>query len=131
MPSICLGGSNLRDKSFIFWLLSRFYWALSSLFVVSIIVCNAVAAGMAASPDFSSHQQSVLILSVISAILVGVKNVAGFAENSAVCRDISRSLDSLAQDYKKGRLNDDQVEKRIVSIRRRVPIGSCVFLRVS
>lgn len=122
---------NLRRRSYIFWLLSRFYWLISSIFVTVIITCSAVAAVLTTQPDITIYQQPLLALSIVSAVLTGIKNATGFAENSATCRDISRSLDALANDYAKGRLTDAQTEKKILTIRRRVPLGTCMFLRVS
>lgn len=122
---------HLRRRSYIFWLLSRVYWLLNTVFVTIIITCSAVAAVLTTQPDITVYQQPLLALSIVSAVLTGIKNATGFAENSATCRDISRSLDALANDHAKGRLTDAQTEKKILAIRRRVPLGTCMVLRVS
>lgn len=122
---------HLRRRSYAFWVLSRVYWALSTLFAVGVVACSATAAVLTTQPNVEQYQSTILALSISSAILTSIKNVTGFAENSASCRDISRSLDTLANDYAKGRVTDAQTEKRIMAIRRRVPLGTCLFLRVT
>lgn len=125
-----MSASELSRRAYAFWIISRFYWCLNALFAVTIIASSATAAVLVTQPDIEQYQKSILALSVVSAVATGIKNASGFAENSQACRDVSRSLDVLANDLRKGRLNDLQTEKRLTQIRRRVPLGTCMFLRL-
>lgn len=123
--------AELSRRSYAFWIISRFYWAVNALFAATIVSCSASAAVLSTSQSVTStDQKSILALSIVSAVVTSIKAASGFAENSQACRDVSRSLDALANDLRKGRLTELQTEKRLVAIRRRVPLGTCVFLRL-
>lgn len=122
--------NELSKRAYAFWIISRGYWLINAVFALIVITCSATAAVLVTQPDVEKYQKSILALTVTSAVATGIKNASGFAENSQACRDVSRSLDTLANDLRKGRLTDLQTEKRLISIRRRVPLGTCMFLRL-
>jgi len=122
--------AELSRRSYAFWIISRVYWAVNALFAATIVSCSASAAVLSTQPPEEMEQKSILALSIVSAVVTSIKAASGFAENSQACRDVSRSLDALANDLRKGRLTELQTEKRLIAIRRRVPLGTCVFLRL-
>lgn len=122
--------AELARRSYAFWIISRVYWAVNALFAATIVSCSATAAVLSTQPPDELDQKSILALSIVSAVVTSIKAASGFAENSQACRDVSRSLDALANDLRKGRLTELQMEKRLIAIRRRVPLGTCVFLRL-
>lgn len=122
--------AELSRRSYAFWIISRVYWAVNALFAATIVSCSATAAVLSTQPPDDLDQKSILALSIVSAVVTSIKAASGFAENSQACRDVSRSLDALANDLRKGRLTELQTEKRLIAIRRRVPLGTCVFLRL-
>lgn len=124
--------SELARRAYAFWIISRAYWLVNAVFAVTIVSCSATAAVLSAQSQALSDvdQKSILALSIVSAVVTSIKAASGFAENSQACRDVSRSLDALANDLRKGRLTELQCEKRLINIRRRVPLGTCLFLRL-
>lgn len=122
--------AELSRRAYAFWIISRFYWLVNALFAATIVSCSATAAVLSTQPPDELDQKSILALSIVSAVVTSIKTASGFAENSQACRDVSRSLDALANDLRKGRLTELQTEKRLIAIRRRVPLGTCVFLRL-
>lgn len=125
-----MSSSDLSKRAYAFWIISRVYWLINALFALVVISCSGTAAALVTQSDVEKYQKSILALTITSAVATGIKNASGFAENSQACRDVSRSLDALANDLRKGRLTDLQTEKRLISIRRRVPLGTCMFLRL-
>lgn len=119
--------SKLRTQSYAFYLASRVYYLADAALALTALVCSAVAAGLASTS--ADHNETIMGLSTTAAIVAGAKQFFGFADSSAVCRGISRDLDTLANDFTKGRISDEKLDRRIASIRRRVPVGSCVILR--
>lgn len=122
--------AELSRRAYAFWIISRFYWLVNALFAATIVSCSATAAVLSTQPPDELDQKSILALSIVSAVVTSIKTASGFAENSQACRDVSRSLDALANDLRKGRLTELQTEKRLIAIRRRVPLGTCVVLRL-
>lgn len=110
-------------------MLSRLYFAIDALFTLSILTCTTVAAGLSSTVNFEDYQNAILILSICSVILTGVKALFAFAESSQICRDVSRELDTMSNDLAKGRLNDSKVDKKITRLKKRLPAGSCLVLR--
>lgn len=119
--------SKLRAQSYGFYLMSRVYYLADAMLTLTALVCSSVAAGLASTG--TDHNTTIVGLSTATAITAGAKQFFGFADSSAVCRGISRDLDSLSNDFTKGRIDETKLDRRIASIRRRVPVGSCVILR--
>lgn len=126
-----MNANSLRRRSYAFWIVSRFYWCVSMVCSITVVACGAVTAVLTTQPNIDQYQKTILALSVTGAVLTSLQSVTGFPENSATCRDISRSLDTLANDFSKGRVDELQTERRLLKIRRRVPIGTCLFLRIT
>lgn len=122
--------AELSRRAYAFWIISRFYWLVNAAFAAVIVSCSATAAVLSTQPANELDSKSILALSITSAVVTSIKAASGFAENSQACRDVSRSLDALANDLRKGRLTELQCEKRLIAIRRRVPLGTCMFLRL-
>lgn len=122
--------AELSRRAYAFWIVSRVYWVVDTVLAATIVSCSAAAAVLSTQPVTELQQKSVLALSITSAVITSIKSASGLAENSQACRDVSRSLDTLAHDLRKSRLTELQCEKRLISIRRRVPLGTCLFLRL-
>lgn len=118
---------RLRRQSYLFYLASRCYYVADAVLALSALVCSSVAAGLASTGK--DYNDTIVALGTTSAVIVGTKQFFSFSESSAVCRGISRDLDGLANEHCKGRIDGEKLDKRIATLRRRVPVGSCVILR--
>lgn len=123
--------TDLSRRAYVFWLISRVYWVINALLAVSSVSCSATAAALSAQNTTMTleRQKTILALSIVSAVITSIKVAGGFAASSQACRDVSRSLDTLANDLRKGNINELKCEKRFINIRKRVPLGTCMFLR--
>lgn len=119
--------TSLSRKSYWFFMFSRIYWLMDTFLTLIVLACNTTSAAILTSG--SSNEEALLALAIVGAIVVGFKGLMGFGESSQVCRGVSRDLDTLANDLRKGRIDDAKVDKRIERLKRRLPAGSCVILR--
>lgn len=119
--------TSLSRKSYWFFMFSRIYWLLDIVLTLVVLGCNTTSAALLTSG--SDYQQAVLSLSIVAAIVVGFKGLMAFGESSQICRGVSRELDTMANDLKKGRIDDEKVDKKLERLKRRLPVGSCVVLR--
>lgn len=117
---------QLARSSYAFAMLSRIYWLCATLAGVYCVVASSAAAYLSTQKN---DEQAVLGLTTSVAVLSFLGRLYDPSENSAVCRSIARELDKLRSDLAHARLSEDQVSRRIAKLQRRVPVGSCVFLR--
>ena len=119
---------NLKAKAYWFFMFSRLYWALDTLLTLCALSCNTASAALLTS-DPDRFFETALALSISSAIVVGFKGLMAWGEASQICRGVARDLDTIANDLRKGRIDDSKVDKRIERLKRRLPVGTCVALR--
>lgn len=118
--------ARLARSSYAFAMLSRVYWLCATIAGAYAVVASSVAAYLSTQ----KNQESVVLgLTSSVAVLSFLGRLYDPSENAAVCRGIARELDKLKSDLAHSRLTEEQVSRRIASLQRRVPIGSCVFLR--
>ena len=71
----------------------------------------------------------ILAFSITAAVLQTLNHTLGLAESAERCRSISRDLNRLDKDVRAGRVSDEQRDRKYSSIQRRVPVGTCMWLR--
>lgn len=124
--------TSLSRKSYWFFMFSRIYWLMDTFLTLIVLACNTTSAAILTSGstnELARSEEALLALAIVGAIVVGFKGLMGFGESSQVCRGVSRDLDTLSNDLRKGRIDDAKVDKRIERLKRRLPAGSCVILR--
>lgn len=122
---------TLKTAACRFFLISRLYSMAASLAGVLSLTLTCIAAGLATPAGQQLNDADVVILacSVTAAVLQGVSHTLGLAEAAERCRGISRDLNRLDKDVRAGRLSDEQRDRKYAAIQRRVPIGTCMWLR--
>lgn len=122
---------TLKSAACRFFLISRLYSMSATLAGVLSLTLTCVAAGLAtpAGQQLSDADTVILACSVTAAVLQGVSHTLGLAEAAERCRSISRDLNRLDKDVRAGRLTDEQRDRKYSAIQRRVPIGTCMWLR--
>lgn len=118
--------AKLSRQSYAFAMLSRFYWACAAIAGSYTVVASSIVAYLSQQ---KGYEQTVLGLSASVAVLAFLGRLYDPSENAAVCRGIARELDGLKNDLVHARRTEEAISRRIAKIQRRVPIGSCVFLR--
>lgn len=122
---------TLKSAACRFFLISRFYSIGATTATVLSLTLTCIAAGLAtpAGQELKDANTLVLAFSVSAAVLQGINHTLGLAESAERCRTISRDLNRLDKDVTAGRLTDEQRDRKFSAIQRRVPIGTCMWLR--
>jgi len=122
---------TLKTAACRFFLISRLYSIGSTIATVLSLTLTCVSAGLAtpAGQELTDANTIILAFSVSAAVLQGINHTLGLAESAERCRNISRDLNRLEKDVTAGRLTDEQRDRKYSAIQRRVPIGTCMWLR--
>lgn len=118
--------ARLSRQSYSFAMLSRLYWLAASFGGLFCVVASSLCAYFT---SIDAHPQAVVGLSCAVAAIGFLGRLYDPSESAATSRAIARELDRLRSDFAHGRLSEEQVARRVQKIQRRVPVGSCVFLR--
>jgi len=122
---------TLKSAACRFFLISRLYSLGASCAAITSLTLTCAAAGLAtpAGQELTAANTIILAFSVTAAVLQGVSHTLGLPEAAERCRGISRDLNRLDKDVQAGRLTDEQRDRKYAAIQRRVPVGTCMWLR--
>lgn len=121
----------LRSAACRFFFISRVYSTAATASSIVALTLSCVAAGLATPAGQDLHDANAMILafSITAAVLQTLNHTLGLAESAERCRSISRDLNRLDKDVRAGRVSDEQRDRKYSSIQRRVPVGTCMWLR--
>lgn len=122
---------TLKSAACRFFLISRLYSIGNTIATILSLTLTCVAAGLAtpAGQELKDANTIILAFSVSAAVLQGINHTLGLAESAERCRSISRDLNRLEKDVATGRVTDEQRDRKYAAIQRRVPVGTCMWLR--
>lgn len=124
---------TLRSAACRFFLISRIYSVADTVITVSAIILSCIAGGLSAqlSDDHARQErvQTITICAICAAILQAISKTFSLASSAERCRTISRDLNRLDKDFTNGTITAEKRDSRYASIQKRVPVGTCMWLR--
>jgi len=123
---------TLKSAACRFFLISRIYSIADTVLTIAAIILSCVAGGLSAQLDSDKSKeriQTITICAITAAILQAISKTFSLATSAERCRTISRDLNRLDKEYSSGSITEAKRDQRYASIQKRVPVGTCMWLR--
>lgn len=120
---------SLRSGAYRFFLISRVYSVAETILVISAIVLSCVAGGLSAIESNNKNKETIAACAITAAIVQTIVKTFNLASNAERCRVISRDLNRLDKEFTSGVIDVAKRDRRYAAIQKRVPIGTCMWLR--